>query len=212
MKWVFQWPFSRPKTKDGSSGFAKVKKRLEVAFSAGDHRVSDAQDREVGFFDHGFGPREDALTGGLILHKTARGFLGCSFKLGLHEHHDVCVLGHAFGDFRQDLVQRDERHVGHDQAGLIGNFCRVHIAEVGSLKDVDACVFAQIIIQESVTDINRPHGLGTRLQQAVCKTAGRRPYVETDSPLNRDIEVIQRATELMASAGDELWLCLLVFS
>ena len=58
---------------------------------------------------------------------------------------------------RQDLAQRDERDVDHDQVGTVRQLVERHRAGVGALDHGHARVLAQAVVELSVGHIERDH-------------------------------------------------------
>lgn len=180
-----------------------MKKLFLVSFAAFDGRIHRILECKPSLGCLNFDAVDDHLARRFVADKPPRDFLRGSLKLRLDQSQDVAPRAEDLADLGQYLSQRDEGNVDHNERRNFFEQGRIEIAEIRAFDEVDARVFGQCVIQEAVSDVNRPNGFGAGLKQAVRKAAGRGPHIQTDEPLHRDFEVIQRPLELSAPSGDE---------
>ena len=129
-------------------------------------------------------------------------FAAAHFELRLDERDGGRALGEAGGERREDLRQRDERHVHGRQVEEGGELFGGKLAGVLPFDDDDARVLAQFPRQLIVTDVDSPYARRAVLQQAVCEAAGGRADVQARLTSHVEVERAERRFELQAAATD----------
>ena len=125
-------------------------------------------------------------------------------KLRLDERHEVTALPYPLPGDRQDESERDERQVhDHDAVGLVGKLYVVDLPRVELLQILDARIIAQLGVKLSRADVDARHAHDATLQQAVGEAAGRRAHVESMQAFDGNLEMVERAFDFFAAAGNE---------
>ena len=124
-------------------------------------------------------------------------------ELGLDQGQAVEPLGRAAEHGRQDLGQRDERDVDHDQVRRVGQLVGTQRARVAPFDDRHPRIGAEPPGKLAVGDIHRDDVRNPGLEQAVGEPARRGADVERPPPRHRNGERVQGVSQLDAPARDE---------
>ena len=98
--------------------------------------------------------------------------LAPDLELGLDHRQAVPALGRARERRGQSLAQRDERDVGDDEVGRVGQRAGLERARVHALDHRHARVVADLPVKLPVGHVERDHARGAALEQAVGEAAG----------------------------------------
>ena len=126
-------------------------------------------------------------------------------ELRLHERDHIGVCGEERRQRRQDVPQRDERHIDRHQIGRVGHVVFRQPARVHALADEHPRIGAKSPIELAVSDIDRDDGGGAALEQHVGESARRGADVQRAAAGGKDAEGVERGRELDAAAGD-VWM------
>ena len=124
------------------------------------------------------------------------------FELRFHQRDDVGARSQQRRDNRQDLAQRDERHVDRHDVDRSREVGERQMARVEVLDDDDARVVAQPPVELPVADVERDDARRAALQQHVGEAAGRGADVERLAPRTAMLKCVERVRELEAAAAD----------
>ncbi len=124
-------------------------------------------------------------------------------KLRLDQRNDVGGTRQELDERREHLRQRDEAAVNHREIGRMWQSSRRKVADVGPVHHRDPWILSDPPGQLPISNIDRDHGRNARLQQAVGKSAGRRPNIDGGASLHLQcVEVVQGTSKLETSARD----------
>ena len=128
--------------------------------------------------------------------------LAASLELRLDEADAHCVGRRDGLRHREDMMQRDKRHIHAEKLNRLCQHIQRDIADVGALHVDDALVGAQAPCQLTVTDV---HGIDLDravLQHTIGKAAGGRTNVHTDLAVRRQRKALHCLFQLEAAAAD----------
>ena len=104
---------------------------------------------------------------------------------------------------RQHLLERDERDIGRQQVGRIGQLVGGQVAGVDPFHDVHPGVAPEPLVQLAVAHVESDDLDRAALQQAVDEPAGRSAHVEGAAAGHVEVEGIEGVRQLLPRAGDE---------
>lgn len=118
-----------------------------------------------------------------------------SLELGLDQRHDVGVRKTYLRKLGKQNPNGNKRNVHHRQVGTGIESGGIDIAKVGALHHAHPRVLAQSPRKLAIPHVDRVHQASTALQQAVRESACRRPDVDGDTAVNRDLKPVERALQ-----------------
>ena len=104
--------------------------------------------------------------------------LSADLELRLDQRQAVVSGGGAGQDGRQDLRQRDERDVDHDQLGSVRKLVRTQLRALRRSINGHPRILAQPPVELAVGDVERDHVHGAALEQTVGEATGRGADIE----------------------------------
>jgi len=76
--------------------------------------------------------------------------------------------------------------------------------EVRALKDMDANIFSEIVIEETVADIDRHTDLAPACNRQSVNPPVEDPDIEANAACDLNFKMVERAAEFESAAGNEL--------
>src|SRR5918996_5182549 len=187
-----------------SAGCGDIEEELTVSFRAWERGVGHAEDAPTPGRHLRLHLREHAAAHvGIADDPSPADVRGAGLELGLHEHERAPARRRAGQGGRQRLAEADEGHVARDEGGREREVVTAEVTHVRPLENGDARVVAQARMKLAVADVEGADAVGARLEQAVREPAGGGADVEAVFAGDVDLELGERAGELLASARDE---------
>src|SRR5438067_214551 len=180
----------------------EVEEHLPVPFRAGQPRVYDPdglaspRERRLGHLAH------DAAPHHRIAHHALRRLAAGGLELRLDEHERLPARRGERERRRQRLADADERHVARDELRREREL--LERPGVHALDHRHARVGAKPLVELAVADVERDHARRPPLQEDVGEPARRGADVEAVETGDIDPERVERVTQLLATARDEL--------
>ncbi len=144
-------------------------------------------------------PKDAGVNCGVTDDAATGDFSGAGFELGLEQDDAGSGGWEAASGGGQDFAQGDEREVGDEEVER-GEFGKV--AGVGALRECDARVVAEALVELGATDIDGEDGGSAVLKEAVREATGGGAEVEAAEAGDIDFEGGECGFEFFAAPAD----------
>jgi hypothetical protein len=182
---------------------AGVEEEFPVAFGAGEARGKDVEDLEAGVGGAGFDGSDRFFVESRVDDNTAFGNIrGWEFELRLDEDEEVGMGSGARQRAGQNFADGDEREVGGDEVGALGNVAWRKIARVAFHGD-DERILLESPGKLMDVDVDGEDEFGAVLEKAISEAAGGGADVEASAARGIEGKIGESGFEFAAGAGSE---------
>ncbi len=145
------------------------------------------------------------MHGGILDQPAAADIPAAGFELRFHQRDDLAARRDQRRQDRENVAERDERHVdadARDRRAEIRQIARRGVPRVDVLDHRDPRVAADLPVQLAVADVERDHPRGAALQPDIGKTTGGGADIKGHDAGRLNAERLECERELHAAAAD----------